>query len=103
MELYSLRDFLEQIQDLDWHEIITAANAKCASLERSSYGVKGAIKKRESGSIDLAEKIKGLLFWLQNGIKPVGLTESEFQMLRSICIKLIEKKQLRREALNIFN
>lgn len=100
--MYDFDKFLEEIKDLDWHTIIPLAETKCISLERGSYGVKGAVKRRELGSTELVEKIKGLLFWLQNGMKPAGLSETDFQKLRPLCLNLIEKKQLKPEAIKIF-
>jgi len=103
MRPYDFDEFLKQIEDLSLHEMILAANARCAALERGSYGIRGAVKRRELGSTKLADKIKGLLFWLQNGMKPAGLSDSDFRLLRPICVKLIEKKQLKEEALELFD
>jgi len=103
MNPYDFSTFLEKIKDLDWHEMIKVANDRCESVERASSGVRGAPKRRQEGSVEFAHDLKGLLFWLGNGIKPHGLSEGQFQMLRPLCVNLIAKNQLKPEALEVFN
>lgn len=103
MNLYDFSTFLEKIKDLDRHEMIRVANEHCRILEEASFGVKGAVKRRQEGSVEFVAKLKELLFWLGNGIKPHSLREDEFQRLRPLCVNLIAKNQLKPEALEVFN
>lgn len=103
METYDFNKFIEQIKDMNWADMIFYCNERCLSLEQSSYKIKGAIQRRELGSSQLAEDIKGVLFWLQYGTRPSGLDENKFNILRPVCLKLIEKNQLKPEAIKIFN
>lgn len=103
MNPYDFSKFLEEIKELDLHQMIKIANTRCRSLENASFGVKGAVKRRQEGSVEFVANLKELLFWLGNGIKPHGLTEGEFQMLRPLCVNLIAKNQLKPEALEVFN
>lgn len=99
---YNFGDFIEEVKDLDLPEIRRIADQKCQQLENLSWGIKGAVERRAQGSAALVEKVKGLLFWLNTGIKPAGLTDDEFILLEKVCIKLIEKGQMSPEALGAF-
>ncbi len=99
---YDFQKFIDSIKDLDYHEIMLAAQRRCHDLESISYGRKGAVRAREMGSTQLAEQLKGLLFWLRTMQKPAGLSDGHFASLRAICENLVRKGQLKPEALNIF-
>jgi hypothetical protein len=101
-EPYSYTGFIDQVKNLDYPEMIETCQRRCADLERGSYGVKGAVKRRKEGSTELAEKIKGILFWLYNGQKPNGLNEWDFAALKPICENLIEKGQFKSSAIDAF-
>jgi hypothetical protein len=94
--------FLNRIKDLDWHQMIDITSKEVGHVESISYNIKGAVKNREQGSVGYIDFLKGFLFWLSNGIKPAGLSNDEFRTFRPICEKLIEKKQLKPEALSVF-
>lgn len=94
--------FLEKIMDLSWDKMIQSAEKEANHVESISYGVKGAIRNRELGSPAYIRFLSGLLYWLRNGVKPYDLSYDEFQSLRPLCVKLIEKQQLKPEALNEF-
>ncbi len=100
---YDFQRFIESVKDLDYHEIILAAQRRCHELEAISYGVKGAVRAREMGSTEVAEQLKGLLFWLRTMQKPAGLSDGHFASLRGLCENLVRKEQLKPEALNIFD
>lgn len=102
MEIYNFETLVKQIQDMSYPDMIEHCQKRCASLEQLSYGVKGAVRRRELGSAQLAEDIKGILFWLYYGKKPLGLSEDKFQMLYPVCLNLIEKSQIKPEALRVF-
>lgn len=103
MQPYDFEKFIVQIKELSLHEMIFTANERCTRLEGASFGRKGAVKRRQDGSMEFVEKLKGLLFWLGNGIKPYGLDEYDFQLLKPLCVNLVAKKQLKPEALETFN
>lgn len=82
--------------------IIKKAEEEAYEADRKSYDIKGAVKNREMGSVRYSSQLGGLLFWLHYGTRPNGLSGGDFMSLRKICEKLVEKKQLKPEALNIF-
>ncbi len=103
MNSYDFSKFLDEIKDLDLYEMIKMASERCRILEEASFGVKGAVKRRQEGSVEFIANIKELLFWLGNGIKPAGLSDVEFQKFRPLCMNLIAKKQFKPEALVVFS
>ncbi len=96
MNLYSFSEFIDAIKNLDYHEILKNADTRCWQLEHTSR------KEKDRGGLRLADNIKGLLFWLKNGQKPNGLYDWDFILLKPVCKNLIQKKQLKPEALDIF-
>jgi hypothetical protein len=99
---YDFRPFIDSVKEMDYLDIIKAAERRCYELESISYGQKGAVRAREMGSTRLAEQLKGLLFWLRTMQKPLGLSDGDFASLRVICDNLVRKQQFKPEALDIF-
>jgi len=99
---YDICQFIEKIKDNDWHKIIAEAQEEAYRAEQGTSGVKGAVKKREAGALDYANDLKGLIFFLGNGIKPFGVSDSVFHSFKPICKNLVEKKQFNPEVLNLF-
>lgn len=100
---YDIHNFIEIIKDKNYPEIIIEIQNEIYQAERGTSGVKGAVKKRESGALEYAEDLKGLAFFLGNGIKPYGVSESVFYSFKPICEKLVEKKQFKPEILKLFS
>ena len=101
--MYDICEFIERIKDKNYPEIILEAQDEVYRAENGSFGVKGAVAKRNSGSIEYASDLKGLIFFLGNGIKPFGVSDSVFYSFKPICENLVNKKQFKPEILNLFN
>ncbi|MCD9188288.1 MAG: hypothetical protein LUM44_17865 [Pyrinomonadaceae bacterium] len=99
---YDFDEFLKFIEDKNYIEIIPLADAECGFAERQSFSVKGAVKARAMGSTSYAKSLKGFLFFLRSGIKPMGIDDYEFAKYKSVCEKLVEKKQFKPEVLQMF-
>ena len=101
-DTYDFQEFLDAMVGKDYREILVAADRECAAAESRSYGVNGAPRARKMGSTDYARSLKSFLFFLQNGVRPAGASDQEFAKYRPICEALVEKKQFKPSALDIF-
>jgi len=99
---YNIKEFVEAIKDEDYVEVIRQANLEVGEPERRSFGVKGAIRARQQGSVEYAAVLKGFLFFMQYGVKPAGVTDSHFQLFHPVCENLVQKGQLKPGILNFF-
>lgn len=100
--IYDIQTFIRRNEDKDLLEMIDAANREVIAAEAGSVGVKGAIAKREAGSLKYAGDLKELLFFLRNGIKPFGAGDSLFCSFKPLCEKLVNKNQFKPEILALF-
>lgn len=89
-------DFLNSIKYLDYDDALAAANIHTKGLEK----VHGWQEKREARL--MAEKLKGLLYWLKTGKRPAKIAPEEFMKYKPICESLVARKQLNSEALKVF-
>ncbi len=106
MQSFDFQVFLDEIKDLNYHEMILVCEARCMHLEKIPTHSKGAVGFRKDESLLLLlllDHIKGVLFWLKNGRKPSGLSKFDFIRLEPLCRNLIAKKQLKQTALSIFS
>jgi hypothetical protein len=99
---YDINKFIERIKDMDYVQILTEAQQEVYRAESGTSGVKGAVKKRESGALGYAADIKGLIFFLSSGIKPFGVSDYIFYSFKPIIQNLVNKKQFKPEALEVF-
>jgi len=60
-QMYEIHTFIERTKDKDFYEIMKEAGNEIYRAECGSFGVKGAVKKRELGSLEYANNLKGLL------------------------------------------
>jgi hypothetical protein len=73
----------------------------CARAQRS-YSVPGAVNARKSGSETFFSLINDLLFLLQNGMRPSGISDFTFFKFKPIVTNLVNKKELNEKALDVF-
>ena len=60
-------------------------------------------KNQDTETFITGDNIKKILFWLQNGIKPNGMSDTDFLKLKPICEKLVANNELKEQILNNFN
>jgi hypothetical protein len=80
---------------------------KEADAEARSYARRPHRRRPKSASVREADRdydrlVGGLLFWLYHGIKPDGLKNLEFQMIRPLCEAFVDKGQYKSEVLALF-
>jgi len=87
----------------DYPDIIKKARREGANLEKSSSNTKGCVERRKRGSLELSNKIGSFLFFMQNGIKPSGASDDEFNKYKVVVQALVDKNQMKTEALKMFD
>lgn len=100
MDTYSFRDFLESIENLNFHEMREAVARRRADAELANSRKK--VLRVRAPAIKLAAQLAGLQAWMAMGLKANGMLDEDFALIEPLCRKLIEKKQLKPEALNLF-
>ena len=72
---YNFHNFIEEIKDYDYFEMIRVAENRCRIIEKASFSTKGAVQRRALGSVEFTEKLKKLLFFLRYGAIPAGIED----------------------------
>jgi len=101
--MYDIHEFIDKVKDKNLFEIISEAQNEVSRAENGSFGVKGAVAKRNSGALEYASDLKELIFFLGNGVKPFGISDSVFYSFKPICENLVNKKQFKPGILDLFN
>lgn len=99
---YDFEAFINRIKDEDYHEIVKEAEREANIVEDSSYRVRGAVHRRQQGSMVYVDQIGAFLFWMHNGMRPAGASEEDFQLYRIVAEKLVEKGQFKPTVLEMF-
>ena len=105
-ESFSIGEFIDAVKDKDYYEILSLAHSDIHTAEAMSFGVKGAVRARDQGSTRYAADLKGLVWFLEQGVvsatKPVGVSMSTFMAFCPIIVSLIERGIMKPEALDQF-
>jgi hypothetical protein len=99
---YNFREFIENVQERDYLDIISLAEKEAYDAEAASSGIKGSIEARKRGSPKYAALLKKFLFFLKYRREPAGIYEWDFMLFRPVCEKLIEKGQLEQKIIELF-
>ena len=99
---FDAEEFFQEVVDYDYDRLGYTADRECAAAEALSFRRRGGPRAREQGSVEYARILKGFLFFLQNGVRPGGLSWAEFVLFRPVIARLVEKGQFKPEALQPF-
>jgi hypothetical protein len=95
-------DFLQTVMNMDFvqmHHMVQREGQ--AAQNRLIHAT-----KRHPAPLGLRgyeEALRGMSFWLYSGRRPDGMAASDFEKLRPICQRLIDKGQLKPTALAVFS
>ncbi len=87
---------------LDLNEIIKEAREEIQQTESSSYGVRGAPETRAAGSGEYVRFLGSLVFYLQSGSTPAGISDDNFQLLHRLAQHLVDRGDLEPDILELF-
>jgi hypothetical protein len=100
---FNFKEFLDGIEDSDFFQAAQRTEQELRSVEpfaRREFRKREIQRDTRPGKY--ADKLKGLLFWFHSAMKPAGLSENEFQLIKPLCEKLVQKGQLKPLALDAF-
>ena len=80
----SIREFADALQGKDYLEIIYIAEQEATEAERSLYRPKTAKSFRQNGGEKYANLLKDFIFYIRYGVKTPAISDSDFQMFRSL-------------------
>lgn len=99
---FKINQFLDAVREMSYHDILRAAEREVYDAEQGSYGIKGAVKRRERGSTRYAAELKMFLFFMRYHVKPSGISEALFAAFAPVCQSLVLREEFGREAMDIF-
>jgi hypothetical protein len=94
-DFLTLRDLVEQEY--------RGANAHFLNLGRPKRGALSSAELRWLQSRSYRDEVGLLLDWLNNGKRPLGISDSDLLRFRPICENFIARKQLLPSALEVFD
>lgn len=103
MSAYDFNDFLHRMSALDYHDILIKADQEAANIEKGSFKAKGAVERRNMGSLEYAQKIKEFLYFMRYGQKPAGVSAEDFQKYYHVVKPLVDKGQFKSSILTMFS
>jgi len=99
---YNFVDFIEKVKDMDYHDIMNYGDREVARMKSMSYSNSGAEKDRNIEITRYSEQIKAFLLFLDQGIKPMGVSAHDFRLYRIVVEYLVAKEQMKPESIEIF-
>ena len=102
-DTYNIRDFVKTVKDRGYSDILGLIEKEIREANRRSVFVKGAVKAKQQGSIEYAEKLKAFLAFMRTQAKPAGINEWDFELFRLVAENMIQKKKFEPKILNLFN
>lgn len=101
---FNLNSHIKKLADLDWLEMVTENGKECNAIEKISIPRKAENKTDiEYLQQKYLSNLKGLGFFLGQGIKPYGVDEDTFQSFKPLIESLVSKGQMKEEILTVFD
>jgi hypothetical protein len=93
---YNFSGFFEALdaEDRDYLDIIYLAEQEATEVERMLYNPKSLTKIPFHEVENYAKTVKNFISFMRYGVKPVGVDNADFDLFRSVCMKLAEKGRL---------
>jgi hypothetical protein len=100
MEMYSIHSFIDLVRDEDYLDVLRRAIAEGSAAEKAHRGKDRNLNQRQA---DYSRLLGVLVFFLQQGIRPAGITAEEFMLFRPLIKNLVGKGQLKAEIMQHFS
>jgi hypothetical protein len=107
-ERYSIERFVRWVTGRGYLEVIDEADRECGQADedarRGAYAKnKAQTASRREYAAQYAADLRGLLFYLCQGVKPHGVSDETFQSFRPIFESLVSQGQMKPSVLAPFD
>ena len=92
---FDFLEFISAVKNKDRLDIHRLADSEATEAEKISE-IKGYGQ-------NYVEAVRGFVYFMRHCQKPDGIKDEYFQMFRSVCEKLVAKKQLLPDVLKMFD
>ena len=102
---YRFPSFLDRVKDLDYLEMIKAAEREAQLIDRGLFpgrGRRGIRKEYRYLALEYRRLLGGFLFFLTVGMQPNGVSDNEFHSFKPAIENIVQKGQLKSEILDLF-
>ena len=99
---YNFLDFIEKVKDMDYHDIMNYGDREVADMESTLFSNFGAGVVINTENKKYSDQIKAFLFFMRQGMKPMGVSAYDFKLYRIVVEYLVAKGQMKPEAIEIF-
>ena len=99
---YDFAEFIEQVKDLPYREMLRMTEQTLAQAENQSRGSRAAARARQQGSLAFADAVGEFLCFLRQGIKPSNVREFDWPLYRKPVERLIQQGQMLPSVLSLF-
>ena len=91
--MYNFEEFIAEIKDMDWQEMIEAAELEVDRVYHLSFDSPEAAEARNQGSMKYVQQLRNFLFFLKFRRLSGEQSTLELDIYRKITEKLISKEQ----------
>ena len=81
---YKFVDFIEQVKDMDYHDIMDYGDREVARMESVLNSNSGDEDNIDTESTKYSEQIKKFLLFMNQGMKPEGVSAYDFRLYRIV-------------------
>ena len=99
---YNFVDFIEKVKDMDYHDIMKYGDREVADMESRFFSNLGDEIVINTENKKYSDQIKAFLFFMRQGMKPMGVSAFDFKLYRIVVEYLVAKGQMKPEAIDIF-
>ena len=100
---FSFPNFLGSIEELDFAEAFRKTSVEIQSIKPlANRELRKQTTLQNYNVIKYEKQLNGLAFWFHTCTKPADLSDTEFQLIKPLCIKLIEKGNFKATAISAF-
>lgn len=102
-KMFNIETRLNELEKLNSIEIMDRAEKMVRIAEEIQISSKNKYKfDIENMQYKYISTLKGLIFFIANGIKPGGVNDANFQLFKPIIENLIEQGEIKEEILKLF-
>ena len=99
---YNIKEFFEEVQDKDLHEIIVLTDREFATAESVAKDKYRRPETRQHPSVRYQYLLQGFRALMMMGLRPGGYSDDDLLLFQPVCDNLVEKKVFKPSILELF-